>query len=154
MALENVTTGQLIKNKPEDLLLMELNDLRQKNLTADRVGKLKRCSESFCGFYISLAYSFFGLSEKQIREMSIEKRIILGNIIFQRARPYAIIQTVLIPILTCIPIFGWIALGVMFGDEEAHSFYYFRRMRQLRSMSTDSDYFPNETLEKFLSKNS
>lgn len=133
------TVNQLISNKPEELLLAELTQLRNQNLTADRAEKLKNLRIKFSKCYITMAYDFFGLSPSQLTDFDLEKRKTLGKLIFNHAKPFATTQI----LMAFVPLIGWLILF------NCHiSFNYRRLYKKLEKMCGASNYLDNEIMTK------
>lgn len=145
---QNLTATKYIQDRPEDLLLIELNQLQEKNLTAQRVVELRQVKGDFTEHYFSLARTHYGLDKDQVKNLNQDKQITLANLLFKKAKFMATFQLAMIPILICIPIVGWAVLNIEFGSsKEAHSFLYCKHFNKLKSMCGEENWFPHELLK-------
>jgi len=145
MAEEKVMSQALVLDGfSEKLRNMQLN-----NLTAKQQSKLKNHRQQFILHFLSLSYSFFGLSPNQIKELSETEIKELDKLISRKALPWMIYQIIF---TFCVPIFGWIG-GPMFGldvdDGGYKSWLYLRHKKRLVD-NLGKDYFPFQELEQKL----
>ncbi|MBI2446653.1 MAG: hypothetical protein HYV51_02405 [Parcubacteria group bacterium] len=116
---EQVTDQSLVLDGfSEKLRNMQLN-----NLTAKQQIKVK----IFFRHFKSLSYSFFGLSETQLKEFSISELVALEKLISHKARPWAICHAIF---TFGVPVIGWIGGAGMFFDETLSSWRYLHFRKQ------------------------
>jgi hypothetical protein len=115
-----------------DKMMKKIYDFQSKNLTAKQQKKLDNVKCFFAGEFQTLAYSFYGLSRKQLANFDANELKELADLLARRARPWAICQ---ILFTFCVPVLGWLLGGIIGWDkEEFSSWHYLRYRRHLKKM--------------------
>lgn len=139
--MEQVSQSLVLQTEREKLL-SKLQDMDINNLTER---KRKYCRK-FVENFIRLSYLFFGLSKKQLSELSETEIKELAKLISQKARPWAICQMLF---TFGIPIIGWIFGAEFYFDNGFSSWVYLNQISYFRR-SPENDYFPFDILKKEL----
>lgn len=121
--------------------------IRETNL-ANLMVKQQRKFYLFVVNFMALSYSFFGLSEGQLKELSEAELKVLDELISRKARPWAISQMLF---TFGIPIIGWICGMMHFSDGEFKSWSYLRYKKYARKRLS-KDYSLPKALKEELSK--
>lgn len=61
-----VTNDKLIKDRPEDLFLVNISSLKKKKLTTKRIEELEKTRRNFIEYYYRMAYSHYELGPDQL----------------------------------------------------------------------------------------
>ena len=136
---------QLILNPKRDALMMRLNSFKTDNLTAKDRTIYDDLNKKAMYMFRWLAWSKFGISLKQIKELDRNELNELAAMIYERSKTPAMIQRF---ILTCIPVLGWSVFAVTMEtfdttSNDAESAFY-KNMRY---------YFWSRRIKKLFGKN-
>ena len=147
MAEEKVTSQALVLQNANEKLMEKLRNIQLNNLTAKQQSNLQEWIKEFIFIFVSLSYSFFGLSASQFKELNETELKELDKLISRKARPWMIYQMIF---TFCIPIVGWVG-GLQVGllEGKFRSWLYLRYKKRLVK-NLGEDYFPFTRLFRLL----
>lgn len=122
MAKEQVASQALVLPNANEELMEKLRNMRLNRQKAKPQEDLEEYVYEFREYFESLSYSFFDLSEEQLRELSIDEIRALDKFIIRKARPWMICQMIF---TFCVPIVGWYGGSSCFADGTFESWNYF-----------------------------
>ncbi|MEK7198244.1 MAG: hypothetical protein AAB648_02150 [Patescibacteria group bacterium] len=119
MAQEQVINQNLVLDGGKEKLAKRINGV-----------KLHQIEKKFFRYFKLLSESFFGLSEEQLRKISIEELIVLDELISYKALPWAISQV----IFSFVPLIGWMSLLSDFEYGCYRSLHYLYHRKYLKKV--------------------
>lgn len=129
----------LILQNEREKFISKLQDMRLNNLTAKQQKKLSKNQKRFLYEFNHLSYSFFSLSEYQLKEFSKSELKELDKLISHKAWPWAICQMLF---TFGVSIVGWLGGGFIgFWAGEFHSWIYLYRRKYFKKIY-GKDSFP------------
>ncbi len=123
----------ILPNKRE-ALLMRLNEFKTNNLSARELKDFKNLTDKSTAIFIKLCWSKLGVSLEQLKKLGQQDINELAGIICEQSRVTALVHTGL---LTCIPLLGWLILGMALQVECSENicwknmryYWWYRRMK-------------------------
>lgn len=100
-----VTSGKLIENTVTEQLLVQIADMRRKNLTAKQQDKISNLSLEIRHHFFNLTWKYFGIDYDQVLQLSDQKLKALFTLVSARAHKTSSYMRVLFT----ISILGWLA---------------------------------------------
>lgn len=136
----------LVLQSEHEKMLEKLQNMQLNNLTARQQEMLEFSKSKFFRLFKELSYSFFGLSDNQLKEFNANELKVLDKLISRKARPWAICQMIF---TFGVPVFGWI-IGMEGIDEVGYRSWSYLRHRKYLQKAYGENLFLLETLKQML----